>query len=79
MIVSIYTREGCQPCKLTKELFRKAGIDTVYLPVDDFVKEYELDFPDAKELPGVVIHNADGKAIERWTGFRHDLIKQYTG
>lgn len=77
--VGIFSRDGCQPCRLTRNLFRSAGVDTVYLPVEDFHDDYVAQFSGNKELPGVVVHDSEGNVLDSWTGFRPDLIRKHTG
>lgn len=75
----IYSREGCQPCRMTKRACEEAGYRVLVLSVEDWETEYHTHFPDSRELPGVCIHDVHDKQLAKWTGFRPDLIRQYKG
>lgn len=74
MFATIYTRPGCQQCRMTDRAFRKLGVTTQMVQVDSNLEEFEELFQGARELPGVVL--SDGGVLSKWTGFRPDLINQ---
>lgn len=81
----VYSKAGCQPCRLTKKACEDAGYEVIELSLDEthpnksWVCEYETHFPGCRELPGVCIHDEHDHQVAKWTGFRPDLIRQHQG
>lgn len=81
----IYSKAGCQPCRLTKQACEAAGYRVIECRVDledkrnNWALEYEVHFPNSRELPGVLVHDEDDNQVAKWTGFRPDLIRKHTG
>lgn len=76
MLVTLYGRPSCPPCKRTKTLLNRAGIDYLYVDVDQDLDALdgltELDWVTA--LPVVICEELD----LRWCGYRPEHIKTLT-
>ena len=77
--VTIYTKNGCQPCRMTKMKFEKSGVDYVEKNINDSVSgnDYReealaLGF---MQMPVVVVEK-DG-ITRAWSGLVLDKITTY--
>ena len=74
--VTVYGRPTCPPCMRTKKLLEKAGVDFLYVDVDQDQDALngltELDWVTA--LPVIVCDSLD----LRWSGYRPELIRRLT-
>lgn len=68
--IKIYTREHCQPCKMTKRALAKAALEFIEIPLSD-VPELVGEFQAEGLLQAPVVDTGE----ERWSGFRLDKIK----
>ena len=70
--VTVFTGDGCQQCRLTKDALDARGVDVIEIDVTDrpdTVEELrELGF---RQLPVVVVTGG-----ETWSGFRPDKIAE---
>jgi glutaredoxin-like protein NrdH len=70
MTVTVYSRPGCQPCKLTIRELERLGIDYVKLDVTEH--------PEALETCKALGYMAAPVVVagdQHWAGFRPDRIK----
>ena len=56
-MIEIYSRDGCQYCKMAAELLKQKNIDFLEHKLDvNFTREYLLEkFPTAKTFPVIVV------------------------
>lgn len=71
--IKIYTREHCQPCKMTKRALARAALEFVEIPLSD-VPELVSKFQAEGLLQAPVVDTGE----ERWSGFRPDKIGALT-
>ena len=71
--ILIWTKRDttCVQCDATKRALRKAGIDFIERPLEDFPDHVQA-FKDEGLLGAPIVETAN----RRWSGFRPDLIKQ---
>lgn len=73
MLVKVYSKPGCMPCKLTKMKLDKVGVSFVELSAEEHVDHLrKMAF---SELPVVEVDCGDG-AFARWSGYSPDKIAQ---
>ena len=68
--IKVYTREYCQPCKMTKRALAKAALEFIEIPLSD-VPELVSEFQAEGLFQAPVVDTGE----ERWSGFRLDKIK----
>jgi glutaredoxin-like protein NrdH len=74
-MVMLYTKPGCQPCKLTKQELEKVGVDYEVLDVTtDPAAKAAVEALNYLGVPVVVVDEAT-----HWQGFRPDRIKALKG
>lgn len=67
MKISVYTKPGCQPCRMTKRFLTEHGIE--FEEVDGLAHIDELREEGFAQFPIVKTE------AEAWTGFRPDKLK----
>lgn len=73
MRVTVYTKEDCQPCRLTKKKFNDLGIPFVETSAVDAVDHIRgLGYVSA---PVIEVDCGEGATVH-WSGFRPDLISE---
>lgn len=70
--VTLFTKNGCPQCRMTKNYLRTHGIDFVEHNIND-EPEY-IDYLKNKGFQAVPVLEADG--CEAFSGFRPDALKQ---
>lgn len=73
--IKVYTKPGCQPCRMTKRQLDKMGVEyvTVDISTDDDAQDYIVNTLKQKSVP--VVEFLDG-AEEPFSGYRPDRLKQ---
>lgn len=66
MTVTIYTKEACMSCDMSKKMLTKKGISYTERPVSDLADQNYMGY---QQAPIVVTQN------QHWSGFRPDIIK----
>jgi glutaredoxin-like protein NrdH len=76
MTVELYSKPGCQPCKMSKKHFATNGIEFAEfdVTVNDDARDTVLSLG-FLSAPVVVVRDADGNVAESWGGFNPDKIK----
>lgn len=74
----IFTANGCQQCKATDRALRRAGWTTTLVDAEENQEEFLETFEGSRQLPGVLVHDSEGRMVDGWTGFRPDLIRKHT-
>ena len=70
-MVTIYTKNNCQPCKITKLMLDQAGIEYVERNVEEDQEAYE-----AAEATGYrSVPIVDAGKHGTWAGLRPDLVQ----
>lgn len=73
-MITIYTKHGCQPCRMTKLMFDRAGINYVEQNVDENAEARQAaEATGYKSMPIV-----DAGEHGTWAGLRPDLIQNLT-
>lgn len=72
-MITVYTRDNCQPCLATKRKLTQEGIEYREVNVDHTPGAGELLRGEGwRELPVVITEWAD----KQWSGYRPDKIKE---
>ncbi|GAA1359240.1 glutaredoxin family protein [Arthrobacter koreensis] len=76
MTITVYTKPGCSPCKLTIGKFKTAGLDpqVVDISVTPAALEYITEELGYAQAP-VVVYERDGSE-DHWSGLNPDKINQ---
>lgn len=79
MAITVYTKPGCSPCKLTIGKFKTAGLDVQIVDISatpaalEYITE-ELGYAQAP----VVVYEREGSE-DHWSGLNPDKINQVIG
>ena len=73
-VITVYTRQGCPPCRQTKRMMDKLGIEYVEVGLDDndFAQEFVKGLG-YKTAPVVVTDD------DHWGGFNPNNIRKLVG
>lgn len=74
MTVTVYTKNACQPCRMTKRYLDDRGIDFEERHTGDPVVLEEVKAMGYLSVPVVVFVPAPGESVSHWTGFRPDML-----
>ena len=76
MAITVYTKPGCSPCKITVRKFESAGLDpqVVDISVTPAALEYITDELGYAQAPVVVYER--GGSEDHWSGLNPDKINQ---
>lgn len=70
-MIEVYTKDGCFPCKFTKDFFEQKGIPFKEIKMTDELAEGLKERYGIMSVPFVKISEDD-----YWTGFRPDRIEE---
>lgn len=76
--ITVYTQPNCQPCKRTKYVLDREGIE--YAEVDISVDPDALEAIkalDYYQAPVVIVSHGDTKDETHWSGLRPDMIEEF--
>lgn len=75
MTVELYSKPGCQPCKMSKRRFANHGIDFAEMDVtvNDDARDTVLGLG-YLSAPVVVVRDENGNVTESWGGYNPDKI-----
>ena len=68
--IKVYTKEMCQPCRMTKIALGKAALEYTEISLAD-VPELVEEFKAEGHMTAPIVDTGE----ERWSGFRPDKIK----
>ena len=74
-MIKIYTKKNCMPCQMTKNLFKKFGIEyeEINLEENEEARTYVSEVLGYKTAPVVVTKN------DSWAGFNPNNIRNLRG
>jgi glutaredoxin-like protein NrdH len=79
--VTVYTKDACVQCDMTKKRLRLAGIPFDEVAVDDPANAEALTYITEQRgfraAPVVIVYNADDSERAIWGGYRPDLIDDH--
>lgn len=75
MTITVHTKPGCMPCKLTKDWLNRHHID--HLTVDVTASPAALEHVVSlgyQQMPVVTVTAPDGTITDHWSGLRPDML-----
>lgn len=76
MTVTVYTKPGCMPCKLTKDWLTRNNVG--HLTVDVYASPAAFDYVTRElgyqQMPVVTVADQAGNVTAHWSGLRPDML-----